>query len=71
MTISANETAEVPAVLHLRTGPGSPVACGGPEGLWTRDPSQVTCASCHAAQAVTRPIPVEENRGQRRRGREQ
>jgi hypothetical protein len=72
MAISANETTEVPAVIHLRTGPGFPVACGGPEGLWTRDLEQVTCPSCHEAQLViTRPIPVDENRARRRRSRGQ
>ncbi len=58
MPARADQTVEVPAVIHLRSGPGGRLACGGPEGLWTRDLLQVSCPACHAAQLVTRPIPA-------------
>jgi hypothetical protein len=53
-----DQTIEVPAVIHLRGGPGVKVACGGPDGLWTRDLLQVNCSACHAALLATRPIPA-------------
>jgi len=58
MAARADQTIEVPAVIHMRNEPGLRVSCGGPEGLWTRDLLQVTCPACHAAQADTRPIPA-------------
>ena len=58
MAARADQTMEVPAVIHLRSGPGVRIACGGPEGLWTRDLRQVTCPRCVASQLVTRPIPA-------------
>jgi hypothetical protein len=67
MPTSADQTMEVPAVIHLRSGPGFRVACGGPDGLWARDLLLVTCPGCHAVQAVTRPIPAEPDRARPRR----
>ena len=58
MAAGADQTMEVPAVIHLRSGPGVRIACGGPDGLWTRDLLQVTCAGCHAARMAGGSIPA-------------
>jgi hypothetical protein len=60
MTASGDQTMEVPTVIHLRGSPGVGLACGRPDGLWTRDLMNVTCRSCLTSQAVTRPIPAED-----------
>lgn len=48
MPAAIDQTLKISATLHLRRELGGPLACGGPDGLWTRRERDVTCPDCLA-----------------------
>ncbi len=46
MPVALDQTLKISATLHLRREQGGPLACGGPDGLWTRRERDVTCPDC-------------------------
>ena len=46
MLAAVDQTLKIASTLHLRRALGGPLACGGPDGLWTRRERDVTCPDC-------------------------